>query len=216
MAKRKDGIERQDILLEAATKIFAEKGFRDATVADICKEANSNIASLNYYFRSKDNLYAQVWKNAFQKTLAKYPLDMNLSKDAPPESALKAFIESLLHKVLDSGQLGYAGQILIQEMSNATGKIETVKEDAIQPVKNRMRGIIKEILGEKSSDEQIAFCALSVVHQCISFGFRRGNVPHPLNQLDKDELFNSLLEHITLFSLAGIQAVKEKIDKHGS
>ena len=213
MAKRKDGIERQDILLEAATKIFAEKGFKDATVADICKEADSNIASLNYYFGCKDNLYAQVWRNSFHKALERYPLDMNLPDDVSPEISLKAIIESMLHKVLDTGKLGYAGQILVQEMFNPTGKIETVKRDTIQPIKNRMRGILRQLFGEKASDVQIAFCALSIVHQCLGFGFRGGNIPPPLNELDRNEMFNLLLEHITNFSLAGIRALKEKIDK---
>ena len=211
MAQRKNGVERREMLVEAATKIFAEKGFRNATVASICKEAKSNIASLNYYFGSKENLYAQVWKQAFQKTIEKYPFDMNLPEGASPEESLKALIESLLHKVLDAGELGYAGQIIIQELSNATGKIEMVKDDAVKPIKKRTRGIIKKLLGDNASEEQVAFCALSVVHQCVSFGFRKGNVPEPLNKMDKKELFNSLLEHIFLFSLAGIQAVKERI-----
>ena len=82
MAKRKDGQERKALLLEAATKVFAEKGFRDTTVADICEDAHSNTASVNYYYGSKDELYAEVWKKAFHEAIEKYPPDMQLNDDA--------------------------------------------------------------------------------------------------------------------------------------
>ena len=72
MSKRKDGIERKAQLLESATKVFAEKGYRDTTVADICKAANSNTASVNYYFGSKEELYAEVWKSAFHSAMSKW------------------------------------------------------------------------------------------------------------------------------------------------
>ena len=81
MAKRKDGQERKVLLLESATKVFAEKGFRDTTIADICENAHSNMASVNYYYGSKDELYAEVWKKAFHEAIEKYPPDMQLEKD---------------------------------------------------------------------------------------------------------------------------------------
>ena len=38
-------------VLNAAGPIFAEKGFKDATVREICSAAGVNLASVNYYFR---------------------------------------------------------------------------------------------------------------------------------------------------------------------
>ena len=39
----------QQKLFEAAIKVFAEKGFRDATVRQICKQAQTaNINAVNY------------------------------------------------------------------------------------------------------------------------------------------------------------------------
>ncbi|MDH4203877.1 MAG: TetR family transcriptional regulator, partial [Phycisphaerae bacterium] len=64
MGKRKDGLDRKAQLLEAATKVFARKGYDKTTVADICQTAKSNTASVNYYFGSKEELYAEVWTAA--------------------------------------------------------------------------------------------------------------------------------------------------------
>ena len=210
MAKRKDGLERKALLLEAATKVFAEKGFRDTTIADICKDSQSNTASVNYYFGSKDELYAEVWKNAFHDAMEKYPPDMQLTPDAAPEDQLRALVKSFLYKMLDSGELGYAGQILLMEMANPTETIENIKQDAIEPLRKRMIAILRQLLGEQTDERDVAFCAMSVIHQCMGFGFRRGKLPPPLRKLEINGLHEALSEHITRFSLAGIEAVKKR------
>ena len=50
----------QDRILHAATKVFAEHGYKDATTRMICSEAKVNVALVNYYFRSKAELYKAV------------------------------------------------------------------------------------------------------------------------------------------------------------
>ena len=135
MAKRKDGQKRKAQLLEAATRVFAEKGFRDTTISEISRAAKANVASVNYYFGSKEELYAEVWKDAFQKISKTWPVDGGLGPDTTAERRLKALIESFLHKMLDSGALGYAGQILMTELANPTEAINIVKKDAIMPLR---------------------------------------------------------------------------------
>ena len=41
----------------AAEKVFMEKGFSATRTRDIAEEAGMNLSLLNYYFRSKENLY---------------------------------------------------------------------------------------------------------------------------------------------------------------
>ena len=59
-------------LLKAASEIFAEKGFRDATVAEICEAAEANIAAVNYHFGNKETLYDEVWLRAFTLAVEYY------------------------------------------------------------------------------------------------------------------------------------------------
>src|SRR3954471_8446758 len=61
-------------LLEAAGRVFAEKGFDAATVRDVCERAGvKNIGAVNYYFRSKENLYEAALRNAFSGRMARTP-----------------------------------------------------------------------------------------------------------------------------------------------
>ncbi len=48
-------------IIKAARKVFYEKGFDKATMRDIASEANTNLAMVNYYFRSKENLFYMIF-----------------------------------------------------------------------------------------------------------------------------------------------------------
>ena len=46
--------------MEAAEKLFAEKGFKGATTTLIAAEAGVTHAMLHYYFRTKDQIFLKV------------------------------------------------------------------------------------------------------------------------------------------------------------
>ncbi|MGC3977884.1 MAG: TetR family transcriptional regulator [Paludibacteraceae bacterium] len=46
----------EEKIKQSAEKVFMEKGFFGARTRDIADEAGINLALLNYYFRSKENL----------------------------------------------------------------------------------------------------------------------------------------------------------------
>ncbi len=49
-------------ILDAARKLFTEKGYDAIKTRDIAKEAGINLALLNYYFRSKEKLFEIIMK----------------------------------------------------------------------------------------------------------------------------------------------------------
>lgn len=59
MAKKKlqNDHSTEEKIKVAARKVFTQKGFSAARTRDIAEEAGINLALLNYYFRSKENLF---------------------------------------------------------------------------------------------------------------------------------------------------------------
>ncbi|MEM6394991.1 MAG: TetR family transcriptional regulator [Bacteroidota bacterium] len=67
-----DRLKTEEKIKQAALRVFTVKGYDATTTRDIAKEADVNIASLHYYFRSKDNLFSEVTAEtltAFNKIL---------------------------------------------------------------------------------------------------------------------------------------------------
>lgn len=82
-AKMEDLTTEQKIAA-AARKIFTQKGYAATKTRDIAEEAGINLALLNYYFGSKENLFKQVLKEKFEALFGlMIPLlsDRNISLD---------------------------------------------------------------------------------------------------------------------------------------
>ena len=52
----------RDRLLDAAERLFCEKGFHGTSVRDLTTEANCNVAAINYHFGGKVELYSQMFR----------------------------------------------------------------------------------------------------------------------------------------------------------
>jgi TetR/AcrR family transcriptional regulator len=55
----------EQLILEAANKVFKEKGYDGSTIQDIADAANTTKSMVNYYFRSKEKLFGIVFKVQF-------------------------------------------------------------------------------------------------------------------------------------------------------
>ncbi|RFZ92632.1 TetR/AcrR family transcriptional regulator [Mucilaginibacter conchicola] len=57
----------EEKIKDAARKIFTKKGFLATTIRDIAAEAGINLASVNYYFRSKEKLFESIMDETISK-----------------------------------------------------------------------------------------------------------------------------------------------------
>ncbi|MBK7010081.1 MAG: helix-turn-helix transcriptional regulator [Saprospiraceae bacterium] len=60
-------ILKEQKIIEAAEKVFASFGFKNARMEEVAKEAEITKVTLYAYFRSKENLYMAITYNALQK-----------------------------------------------------------------------------------------------------------------------------------------------------
>ena len=87
-------------ILEAAGELFAEGGFRGATVRNICDRAGANVSAIKYHFGAKEELYSEVLRHWHEFAIRKYPPLLGVGENAPPMEQLRAFIRSLLFRLV--------------------------------------------------------------------------------------------------------------------
>ena len=66
---KKSQVEEQ--ILRAAEELFMEKGFDAVSTTDIARKVGCNQALVHYYFRTKDNLFLQVFLQKFSIIMSK-------------------------------------------------------------------------------------------------------------------------------------------------
>ena len=57
----------EEKIIDAARKLFTQNGFSATKTRDIAEEAGINLALLNYYFRSKQNLFQIIIEEKFDQ-----------------------------------------------------------------------------------------------------------------------------------------------------
>ncbi len=198
--------DTQQRLLEAAGRIFAEKGFQGTTVREICQQAGANIAAVNYYFRDKEKLYRAALHHAFQCRTEQMPMP-HWPDGTPPEQKLRTFIGVVLTRMLEAHAQPWQMQLLVRELSQPTAAgVELVRE-FIRPVYEFLWSILREMLPDVS-DERLHLISISIVGQC--FYLRVGR--KVLSLVVGEEEFQTydterLIEHITDFSLAAVRGL---------
>lgn len=197
-------------LLEAAGQVFAEQGFRRATVRQICQRAGANVAAVNYHFGDKMGLYAAVLNHWLGVALEKYPPELGLGPDATPEERLHAYVRSYLFRLLGEGAPAWHGRLMAQEMNEPTAAMDTLLAMTIRPLAQKLDAIIRDLLGPGAADDVVRACACSVAGQCCFYRhaeamLKRLYPQHGTGPADIERL----AAHVTAFSLAGVKALAD-------
>ena len=204
MAKREDGKATRMRLLTAACNVFAQKGFRSAKVADICKQAGANAASVSYYFGDKDSLYKEAWEYALRRFgESLFPETVSGS----PQDKLRHYIGTLIQNFIAKNELGCFSRLYLMEMVNPTGLIKDSWHEIIDPQMKKLRKIIRDLSGPGADELSIRLCEMSIISQCRIFvNVKTSDLEFFLGEPLTPKLVERFARHIAEFSLAGIPA----------
>lgn len=99
MAKSKNTEQK---IFDAATELFLEKGVDRTSVREIANKAGINLALMNYYFRSKENLFDAIFSMQVKKNTCKMIkiMDSDLELEEKIRSYVSAYIDMLIENPL--------------------------------------------------------------------------------------------------------------------
>jgi AcrR family transcriptional regulator len=209
------GADTRARLLDAAMRLFTERGFGKVTVRDITTAARANLAAVSYHFRDKAGLYEEVLALGLQSAQAMNAEVMLPEEGHSPEERLRYYVRQYLPRIIRSDRRGGIYQLLKHEMSDPTPMARTYVRQAIMPRIELLIEIVREMLGETGTDASVQQCVMSIQAQCLFF------LPDPFKDLvaegwqpTTDERIREVADHIADFSLAGIRA--RALDRHAT
>lgn len=196
--------ETKERLLEAAGRVFAEHGFRAATVREICHRAGANLAAVNYYFGDKERLYVESVKRAHGRRQEAVPLP-EWSPATPPETRLHDFALTLLKRILGDPQCDWQAQLMFREMQQPTAACRELVEEYIRPHFELLQAILSELSPDGMTEQQIRLVAFGIVGQCLYFRIAEPVVRQLVEQRELAQVEpRRLAEHITRWTLAAL------------
>lgn len=139
MAKEKD-IKTEQAILDAAERVFINKGFAATKTTEIAKEAGITHAMLHYYFRTKENLFNIVFQNKVKLLASSFFSVINAKK--PFIEIVCLTIENHFNFIKNNPKLGL---FIINEI-NSNEKNSLVWNDIAIPVFTKVLGSIKELM----------------------------------------------------------------------
>jgi TetR/AcrR family transcriptional regulator, regulator of cefoperazone and chloramphenicol sensitivity len=94
------------------------------------------------------------------------------------------------------------------EMIEPTAALDSLVANIIRPLEQRLRAIVRELLGPGATEEQIRFCQLSIIGQCLHHRHAQPVIQRlfPDQQYGPENL-DVLADHITQFSLQALQGL---------
>jgi len=121
-------ITTEQKIIRAADKLFTQKGYAATKTRDIAEEAGTNLALLNYYFGSKENLYKKVVQEKLKMLLgAMGPVlsDENISL----EDKIRSITENYTTLLLENEELPI---FILNELSVNRKLFESITQNTRQ------------------------------------------------------------------------------------
>lgn len=204
----------QEELLKAAAAVFAQKGFQNANVADICRKANANIASINYHFGGKKKLYLKVLDYASDLADQEFPLFLDATAVPNPQDRLIAFILGHFRRVSFDNPSGFFSRILVHEMTNPSFAHHLIMQKNISRMREYLDALLREILPAGIPDSFVWVCHFNIV-SLFTFPMIMRAVHHPrmknksLSPPEPEEMAKSA----ALFAAGGISAIIQAFEE---
>ena len=206
--------DTRERLLHAAMEVFAECGYEAATIREICRRADANVAAVHYHFGDKKRLYAAIFDTVF--TLLHERRTSFLPADAPPQERLRIYIRALFEEIFcgdgDERRCTQLSAIYLMEMARPTEVLDRVVADHMRQDAEELYNIVGALLGEASTKDKVIDCSASVVGQILYYYQAEPIISrlHP-DRPPVAQRIDDLVDHVWRFSLGGIDCHPEPL-----
>lgn len=204
----------EERILEAAEQLFAEHGFRGASLRDITDAAGCNVAAVNYHFHGKENLYIAVFQRHMKAVTTERLLGMQEAFAQAGNTSnliafLHAFVDVFLRPFFNSEQGQLTSKLVMQERQDPHLPRQMFFHEVVDPLHDIVRKPLMALCPYLTL-EQANQCMHSLVGQAIytlhAQTLFAGTVETAMPLLNIEKTVN----HIIRFTAAGIRQYNEQ------
>ena len=199
---------RQRLIYAAAT-LFADRGFQNVTVREICKASNANVAAVNYHFGDKAGLYRAVVTFAIEVMQETNELSQRAGEGLSPEDQIRGFVRVFVGRLTGDGPNGWIHRLMAREMEHPTEALDQVMTQVVLPRLEYLSGVAALIMTLPATDPRVKRCIASLQMQCLMAARK---IPAPLEKQFGAPMrdVGAAVDHIAEFSLGGMRAIAGK------
>ena len=156
-----------DKILTVASKLFADKGFSNVSVRDICRESGTTAPVIYYYFGSKKGLFDAVARKSIP--MADFVSSLAAAARAPdPRKGLESFIskylESFPERAFDPG-------FYMRDSASLDKHSAQMAYDDLEKLRALASGLVARAIAKgyfrKTDPEMATDCLLGMLNRVI-------------------------------------------------
>ncbi|MDX1443623.1 MAG: TetR/AcrR family transcriptional regulator [Gammaproteobacteria bacterium] len=204
----------RDRILQTAERLFADAGIAATSLRAITKEANVNLAAVNYHFGSKDALVEAVYRQHLEPLNAARLEKLKAMEDAANgqplsvEAIVRAFVEPLVEQARAGADGSVLTRLMAQSLHEAAGYVERFYARENDEVLQRYREAMQRAIPSLSPDE---ICwRLNFMLGTLHNAFLDAGLLKLINDPDAAARPENTLEQLIPFLVAGLTAPSQK------
>lgn len=198
-------------LLEAASKVFAEKGYHGTSLRDITTEAGANLASVNYHFGDKAAIYRLVLVKALSALPPVNDRILGHCEDKARPLRVLVLVQEM-NRAFTHHVNGPACQLMRHEERQPSGVLGGVLTDLLRPRHKALVAQLAELTDCSPEDPRVHHIAKTLVNAMKSYHMEKESLgliaPEAFGKLEPSTYITILTEQV-LDLVNGLRARKE-------
>ncbi|HOW98823.1 MAG TPA: CerR family C-terminal domain-containing protein [Kiritimatiellia bacterium] len=161
-------------ILLAAMEKFADRGFGPTSVREICEAAGVNVAAVNYYFRSKEQLYHEVFKTLFEDVGAPLmAIPAKVHDQASWKAALMEWIMTALRLVTEEKPpTRWMVQLTAHERTHPSSMFPVLYESFFKPLRESLGMLLRMGMPAGTDETDTCIWEITVASQVVVYTHR--------------------------------------------
>lgn len=183
------GEKTKQRLIETAVDLFERYSFDGVSTRNLADKAKVNLASVQYYFGSKEGLYLAVAEHIVERVRSWMAPDLariddilkgdNADKETCFELLCELLDRILAHVVSDAEPKRWMG-IFLREQIDPSGAFEILYKGVMEPIHSCLSQLIAGILGLPAESQEVKVRAYAIIGPIFVFHLSRAEIGRTL------------------------------------